>query len=163
MQYQVVFEISDNIFNEFSFVLSGFLFIIIGALFIKYRKFLYHNRPKLFIDILSFSFFGFSLFWTITSGYTLASRHYDLLKKYQNKEYEVVEGIVKNFDPMPPSGHKMESFTVGGKRFEYSDYIITAGFNKTSSHGGPISEGLKVRISYIADTIIKLEVATDKK
>lgn len=52
----------------------------------------------------------------------------------------------------------MESFNVNGVKFEYSDYVITPGFNNAASKGGPIKEGLPVRISYIDGTILKLEV-----
>jgi hypothetical protein len=61
---------------------------------------------------------------------------------------------------MPKSGHKMESFTVNGVKFEYSDFVVTPGFNNATSHGGPIREGLPVRISHIDNTILKLEVPT---
>jgi hypothetical protein len=74
-----------------------------------------------------------------------------------------VEGIVDSFHPMPYGGHDTERFTVDGVHFSYSDYIIDAGFNRTSSHGGPIRAGLRVRIHYSGDSsrarILKLEVA----
>jgi hypothetical protein len=45
--------------------------------------------------------------------------------------------------------------------FCYSDYEVTAGFNNSASHGGPIREGLPVRVSYIGNTIVRLEVSND--
>jgi hypothetical protein len=71
-----------------------------------------------------------------------------------------VEGTVDNFVPMPYSGHTpgLESFTVSGVPFSYSDYIPVAGFNLTSSHGGPIRQGLPVRIWYVGNEIVKLEI-----
>lgn len=72
---------------------------------------------------------------------------------------EVAEGQVKEFVPMPYEGHANESFVVNGHRFEYSDYDLTKGFNQSQSHGGPIREGLQVRITYIDDKIVKLEIA----
>jgi hypothetical protein len=53
----------------------------------------------------------------------------------------------------------MEKFCVNDHCFEYSDYVITGGFNNTRSHGGPIREGLPVRVTFIRNKIIKLEVA----
>jgi len=53
----------------------------------------------------------------------------------------------------------MERFCVSGVCFAYSDFVITSGFNNTSSHGGPIREGLPVRVTYVGDMIVKLEVA----
>jgi hypothetical protein len=60
---------------------------------------------------------------------------------------------------MPITGHSMESFVVRGVRFEYSDNVSTAGFNNTTSHGGPIREGLPVRVWYRGNEILRLDVA----
>jgi hypothetical protein len=83
---------------------------------------------------------------------------------FKSGRYSVVEGAVENFRPMPYEGHANEEFQVGSVRFSYSDYEDRPGFNQSSSHGGPIREGLKVKISYSDDcgewpnTILKLEV-----
>lgn len=83
----------------------------------------------------------------------------------ERREYQVVEGRVENFRPMPRDGHSLESFTVNGKEFEYSDFVVTPGFRNTQSYGGPIHEGLFVRIGYIENQttrptrdIVRLEV-----
>jgi len=74
-------------------------------------------------------------------------------------DYSVVEGAVSQFHPMPYSGHDSERFTVEGVSFKYSDYDQSqGGFNNTSSHGGPIREGKRVRIAYREGRILKLWV-----
>lgn len=60
---------------------------------------------------------------------------------------------------MPATGHAMEKFCVADACFEYSEYVISGGFNNTSSHGWPIREGLRVRATYVGNSIVKLEVA----
>jgi len=60
---------------------------------------------------------------------------------------------------MPYTGHQDETFTVNGVRFSYSDFGVTCGFNNSASHGGPIREGLQVRIHYVGNAILRLEVA----
>lgn len=68
-----------------------------------------------------------------------------------------VEGIVDNF--VPESKYKYtESFSVRGVPFYYSDDSAPAGFNTTIWHGGPIHQGLPVRIWYVGDEIVKLEI-----
>jgi hypothetical protein len=77
----------------------------------------------------------------------------------RNGTAQFVEGRVSHFDPMPASGHGLESFSVEGVEFRYSDYLINAGFNNTQSQGGPIREGMPVKIWYFKDQILRLEVA----
>ena len=77
----------------------------------------------------------------------------------------VVEGVVGNFRPMR-TGYDTERFTVHGVRFSYSHDIHGLFFNQTTWVGGPIREGLRVRIHYALRTcssecadILKLDVA----
>jgi hypothetical protein len=83
----------------------------------------------------------------------------------QTGKCEVVEGKVTHFIPMPYSGGGVEKFTVNGVPFQYTDYDAQPGFNNTQSHGGPIREGLSVRIGYtyvprwLKNTILRLEIA----
>jgi len=53
----------------------------------------------------------------------------------------------------------MERFVVNGHHYEYSDYVVSAGFNNTQSHGGPIREGITVRIADVRGKIARLEIA----
>jgi hypothetical protein len=66
------------------------------------------------------------------------------------------EGTVYDFKPMPYSGHALESFSVNGITFSYSDFMQTAAFHHTSSHGGPMKNGLKVKIWHYNGEILKL-------
>lgn len=161
MEYEVAFEIAKTGIGELIFVLPGVLFIVVGAGLIKFRKKLAEKRPKWLVNFFSFFFFGFAVLWTLGTGLSIGTKQSSLIEDYENGNYEVVEGLIENFDPMPSSGHKMESFTVKGIRFEYSDFVVTPGFNNATSRGGPIREGLPVRISYIGNTILKLEVPTN--
>jgi len=81
---------------------------------------------------------------------------------YVQGQYSTVEGTVTNFHPMPYSGHQNETFSVDGMQFSYSDYVLIPCFNNTSSHGGPIREGLRVRIAYSGNCILKLEVSQSR-
>lgn len=82
-----------------------------------------------------------------------------LSKALRDGRLEFVEGVVTNFIPMPYEGHASETFEVKGRRFRYSDYRITAGFNNTKSHGGPLGEGVYIRIWHKGNEIARLEVA----
>lgn len=73
----------------------------------------------------------------------------------------VVEGAVEDFVPMPPGGHAEESFRVGDQTFKYSGWAISPGFNKDAAHGGPIREGLLVKVWYHRGEILRLDVWRD--
>jgi hypothetical protein len=95
------------------------------------------------------------------------SNYSTLRDALQRGDAQVVEGRVEEFTPMPFNGKAQERFTVCGVPFSYSDSIETGGFNRSSSHGGPIREGLWIRISYVGNTIAyvgntiaRLEIAT---
>ncbi len=70
----------------------------------------------------------------------------------------VVTGVVENFDPRPPSGHKLESFTVGAHRFEFADSAVTPGFHTTRAQGGPLGPGMCVRLTFRGNDILRAEV-----
>ena len=39
---------------------------------------------------------------------------------------------------MPPEGHSLEMFDIGDIHFEYSDNLVSVGYNKTKTNGGVI-------------------------
>jgi hypothetical protein len=107
-------------------------------------------------------FFLFAVAWTVIAGATTGIRYLELKRMMASGTFQAVEGEVRNFKPMPYGGHAEESFDVAGASFRYSDFDLTGGgFNNTASHGGPIREGLPVRIAYSGNTILRLEVQRD--
>ncbi|CCN69674.1 hypothetical protein [Vibrio nigripulchritudo] len=168
--YEVAFDIKYEGFWSLFFVAPGFLFCFISYYALTNREKISRlsfyasgkkSDPKKTSVVLWFMLI-FATFWTGLVSYGLGSQLFELLSKYHKGDYLVIEGIVENFDPMPYSGRKRESFSVKGIYFQYSDFSVTPGFNNTTSHGGPIREGLQVRISYIGNTILKLETLKTK-
>lgn len=158
MEYDVVYELSSSGLGNLSFAAAGIPFIVLGALLIKFRNRLGKNRSHWSKTVFPWLFFFFAVVWTLSVGVGIGTQQASLRSDYEEGNFQVVEGVVENFHPMPEAGHEMESFSVNGVRFEYSDYVVTPGFNNTVSHGGPISAGLPVRVTYIGETIVKLEV-----
>ena len=104
----------------------------------------------------------------------MAANRYDEAMTYASRTYEIVEEQLKtrklDDEPRLPIalGAAIEvqalalagqPFSVAGRRFSYSDYVVTAGFRQTTAHGGPIREGLRVRVTHAGNTILRLEVA----
>ena len=104
---------------------------------------------------------GFACLWSGLTFSTTFGQYTSLRSAYRRSQFSTVEGRVTNFRPMPYQGHQDECFSVQSQTFCYSDYVVTAGFNNSASHGGPVREGLPVRVSYIGNTIVRLEVANN--
>src|SRR5262245_10554228 len=158
MQYRVVFDLAQVGYKSWSFPALGLIFIAIaGLLLILQRGGVIKGTSPL--STASPYFMGlFALLWTVvTFGWTYGE-YRSLQRALSSGQVQVIEGEVTNFVPMPYQGHAMERFDVGAYHFEYSDYVVTAGFNHTSSHGGPIRAGLRVRVTFVGDTIVRLEV-----
>ena len=129
----------------------------VGGLFVSVLVFRYARRQL-------FSWFAFLVAVVIWSaGGWRVSEHFAIQRALASGRYSVVEGPVENFRPMPHHGHSLERFDVQGVRFRYSDYEETECFNHTTSHGGPIHPGLRVRATYILERfvehcIVRLEI-----
>jgi hypothetical protein len=90
-----------------------------------------------------FGFFmaGFALLWSSLVFWMIGSEYLRAKSAYRTHTYSVVEGQVTNFHPMPIERHQDECLLVQSSRFCCSDYVITAGFNNSESHGGPFVRG----------------------
>ncbi len=123
------------------------------------------RRPRRAIAVVYLGFGALvtaGMLWFNTGwNRTIAQHVARAARAAQDSTTPVVVGRVENFTPAPAEGHRDETFTVAGVRFAYSDYVITGGFNQSQSHGGPLRDGLLVRIHYLppSNTIVKLEVA----
>jgi len=104
--------------------------------------------------------FIFLWFWVGGLGLINSiSQHSQCVGWVNSGDYSVITGNISEFKPMPYASHQQESFTVNGVFFDYSDYDLSkCGFNNSTSHGGPIKEGLPVRISYRDGRILILEI-----
>jgi hypothetical protein len=83
---------------------------------------------------------------------------------YNHGDYTLVEGVVSDFVPGDWIGHRHELWRVrsGDKDYwyTYSRAIITSGTRQTQEEGGPIRNGVRVRIADMDGLIARLEVAT---
>ena len=104
-------------------------------------------------------FVVFASLWTLGASCGLYAEYAGIRRALRDSTYVVVEGVVTEFVPGRTDGHPAESFVVNGHRYEYSPYIVTSGFSQIQPLGGPIHEGLLVRIADVDGTIARLEVA----
>jgi hypothetical protein len=147
-----IFDISQHTYRGMiCLILAAVIaFPLIALLFYAIRHRKLPNRGLILVVILF-------LFLTAPLPY-FDWRHYETLRnEYLNGKALFTEGTVQNFVSLP----KQESFSVNGNQFSYSDYIITEAFNNMSNHGGPVREGLKVKIWFVGNEILRLDIAQD--
>jgi hypothetical protein len=85
--------------------------------------------------------------------------YWRLREALRTGRYEVVEGTVTDFVPMPKEGDTKGQFVVNGHHYQHSDHLVTRGINNTQSQSGPIRAGLRVRIADVGGKIARLEIA----
>ncbi len=159
MDYLVVFDAAEQGFRySLLFCLSatvgmatGIIWLVVDRRYARRRWWLRRVGPYLWLGCLA-------TILSVGLGKSLHDQR-QLADALRKGEYEIVEGEVVDFVPMPYDGGARESFVVGGHRYDYSDWEATAGFNNTQSHGGPIRQGVRVRIADVGGEIARLEIA----
>lgn len=159
MNYVAVFDAAASSGRDF-WPLASPVVLGVAGLYLCWEAFRGGARASQKAFALFFAAFSWSIatfLWT-----SIRSDQSALRRALADGRAPVVEGVVEDFVPMPRGGHALESFRVGGVRFAYSDYIMTAGFHRSAASGGPIHAGLPVRITYVprgrANEIARLEV-----
>jgi hypothetical protein len=101
------------------------------------------------------------LFFAIVVYNSMRSMWSDWKSEYRNGHYSWVEGIVEDFRPEKFPDQRQECFRVQTQRFCYSYFINQPGFHQSADRGGPIHEGLPVRIAFLDDQILRLDVRSE--
>lgn len=157
MPYVNVFDISRQPF-EWWWPAIGLAIVAIGIIFVKYVSRWPSQRNA---KIIGWVMVAFGLVFTIVVYNSISSMWADWRRAYERGAYSTVEGVVQDFKPMPYEGHQDECFRVKNEKFCYSDYVVQPGFHQSASHGGPIREGLPVRIAYSKGQILRLDIGAD--
>lgn len=85
--------------------------------------------------------------------------HFGNVKALKCGDYKLVEGKVINFSSASSNLKNIESFEVGGKRFEYSNALLNGGLNHSIE--GLVKNGSIVRVYYKNDDILKLDIKNE--
>lgn len=145
---------------------EGFLIMLAGIIALIYIVTKYKDRKgrKPLIIFLSLYCIA-SLIWNITIQVVHYNSFNEIKEIYKAGDSKTVEGKVANYSPMDIEGHgSMESFSVNGVTFSYSDYFAIDGYNNSCVKGGVICEnGQEVKIQYVStvpyiNAIIKIEL-----
>ncbi len=148
MESRVLYEASFT-FQPVWLLILAFLVIMPYAIVKNMKAF---QQKKSFDSITGLVF---SIIGTLVILIVVALVLPDQIKMYENTvgafkrgDYDVVEGYVENFHPMPKEGHDTESFYIDGVQFKYG-YTVSFGYHKAKVDGGVITEnGQHLRIGY---------------
>ena len=99
----------------------------------------------------------FALSWTLIFYMSSWGQYSNAAHDLKSGEYAMATGQITDFNP-GTSDKGLEQFTVDGQHFSYSEYTTKIGFRQTRAHGGPMHEGLRVRIAHRGPTILRLEI-----
>ncbi len=157
--YRTIFDVTQAGYKSWSFPAFGLIFVGVGALLpTLIRIGLFRKTPPAMAKWFPRIYLGFAIFWTATSFLSTFIDYRRAIGAMEHNQAAIVEGPVTDFRPMPFTGHSDESFRVQGVEFRFSDYGVTAGFNHTASHGGPIRAGLRVKIWHLRGEILRLDI-----
>jgi hypothetical protein len=155
MNYHVVFDASRNSSELAIFALAP-VGVLLAALIGWALK--GSSDPKEALKgkmFLLFSAVGFVFSLVLLFGHY--SEYYRAKKALRTRDYQVIEGTVENFVPMPPGGHSTESFDIDKTSFRYGSGRGSIVFNSEWNHGY-IHNGVQVRIAYKDEDILRIEV-----
>lgn len=158
MEYRTVFDLTSAGYSTWWFPAFGLVFVLIGVILVRFRHALPTRNPIVMRRAFPWFFLGFAVIWTLGALTGTYGEYRGLSGAIRSGNVQIVEGKVSEFVPMPYGGHSDERFCVARQCFAYSDYGVTSGFNNTASHGGPIREGLPVRITHVGGKIVRLEI-----
>lgn len=162
MNYETIFDLSSEGFRLWPGPAVGALLLLAGAALIAVNARLPQPSLRLFNRVFPFLFFGFAVVWTGVTSLGTYREYREISAALDGNRLQQVEGSVTDFRPMPYPGHTMERFCVRTVCFAYSDYVHTFGFHHTMSHGGPIRDGLGVRIAYVGNVIVRLDIVASR-
>jgi hypothetical protein len=162
-EYTTIFELGNIGATQQSsslvlFIIGGTIALILGVGIVIARKFGKMQHVKRHVGPF---FIVFGIGWLSATPSTLSywDRVESFKDDYASKNYETTEGIVRVLRTQPEHGHAPgDLIKVGTREFEVNYFTRTPGYKLTLSHNGRLAEGVKVRLSHIDNTILKIEV-----
>jgi hypothetical protein len=159
LHYQTGFE--ESFFRDWSTAYS-FFFLLIGSglgweIFtgrLKYKGIA--NVPRWFKVVWCTGWGTATLFLVGTN----VGRGITFDRALRDGNCSVIEGTVHVLHRQPYAGHDAgDQVEIGGQMFEVSDYQLTLAYNRTISHGGVLQEGVRTKVFYVGNAILRIQIA----
>jgi hypothetical protein len=155
-QYKTVFEVSYFSNGDLQTQVSA---LILGPLVLAITMWL--KWPKLKARYEKVLFYLFPLFWGLFwfvgwGSFFFSALYYGhkFTTALKTGQCQSVEGVVK----VARQGPKSDDIQIANEDFEINYYIGTLGYRQIIAQGGVLRNGVQVRIHYLGNTILKVEV-----
>ena len=134
-----------------------------GALLLAY---IYHKGLKKY-KVATITITSLAM---LISGLVAISQYIEykqIVEQIKKGDIEIQQGKISEYKPIDLSNHgSLESFSINGVKFAYSDYHRISGYHHACVNGGLIcEEGQEIRISYYIKNninyIIKIDTLKD--
>lgn len=162
----------QDMVTVFDFAERGFPWwpVVFGCMAIAAATGVYIGRDRLMTNrqketrlLLARIFVGAAVLWTTVTVYRVAAQYSELLNAVAAGEMRVRYGAVQDHKGFLSGGGIYESFCVQNYCFSYSDFIPSAGFNNMAAYGGPVRDGLIVRVHHAGNLIARLDVGRQEQ
>jgi len=154
MHYETVFDIATAGYKNWWFPMVGAL--ATGVLIVLVRRRIKDNSPKqlqtVFLTLIALC----AAIWTIGALAITLGDYYEMKERMAKGRGTVVEGVISGYSRNYKKG---ERFCVQDTCFQYSNALLTSGFNST----GVVRDGLWVRVTHFDGVIMRLEVDGDRR
>lgn len=145
MKLKVIFDSTRTLGDFWRWQLPQYLLFALMVAFVLYatysqRSLRVRYKAMLWVVVVLYGIrilVGSAIFWNVYRD----NYHYV-------GSYQVVEGTVQNYKLTTVSTSHIERFQVNGVSFAYANHGTGQCFHRTAEDGGPIREGLQVRIGY---------------
>lgn len=159
IQYRVVFDLLEVGYQHWGFALTGVVSVIAGLGLLALGRTALKNSHPLLRETIPKAVIAVTVVFTLVAFLPTFLPYRSMRSALASGEAEVLEGIVSQFEIQRTATNQPERFELAGRTFAYSDYTMTPGFHQSRARGGPLKEGLRVRLAHIGGTIVRLEVA----
>lgn len=135
-------------------IASGVGGVLVGVLLLA----IVWKRPERVARLFALSWI---LGWGALSLHTtlgIASRYREARDWLETRSVEVVEGTVTRLSPATSDRLGIETFRIGERLFRFEDgQTRVPGLNRSAARGGPIREGMTVRLTLHGESILLVE------
>ena len=154
-KYHLYFDTSQQGFRIDSMTPFGLMFVAFGILLVFWARKSGGNWRRQFG---AWFYLLFSIVWTLLISLAPLGEYLQVTRAVGNGEFRITEGNVENYSFKPDGRKKTERFCVETTCFSYSKFDRIY-FHQPVENGGPIRNGLRVRIGHIRHRIVRLEIA----